>query len=186
LDIAPASKDLVGLEIEIGKAPGRELILKSQLNLLKRSYEFVIIDCPASSGLLSLNALGAADGILIPLQAEYYSLEGLSALMGTVSFVQQTFNPGLKILGVFLTMFDGRTNLALQVEDEARKYFKEGLFEARIPRNVKLSECPSHGLPIALYDAFSAGAKAYQALTLQLLAKLGVVVPGNKKIAQNE
>ena len=185
LDVAPSSKDLVGLEIEIGKAPGRELILKSQLNLLKRSYEFVIIDCPPSSGLLSLNALGAADKILIPLQAEYYSLEGLSALMSTVGFVQQTFNPHLALLGIFLTMFDGRTNLSLQVEQEAKNYFKDKFFETRIPRNVKLSECPSHGMPISLYDPFSVGAKAYQTLTLEILNRVGIAVPGNFKKVQN-
>jgi chromosome partitioning protein len=164
LFVAPASPDLVGLEIELGKVPGRELILKTELNLLKTSYDYVLIDCPPSSGLLTLNALGAADKVLIPLQAEYYALEGLSALMNTIEFVRQTFNPGLEILGVFMTMFDSRTNLANQVEGEARRFFQGLMFESRIPRNIKLSECPSHGMPICLYDPLSAGAVAYRSL----------------------
>jgi chromosome partitioning protein len=171
LAVAPASSDLVGLEIELGKAPGRELILKSELSLLRTTFDYVIIDCPPSSGLLTLNALGAADKILIPLQAEYYALEGLSALMRTIEFVRQTFNPGLEIVGVFMTMFDGRTNLSIQVEREAREYFKHLFLETKIPRNIKLSESPSHGLPIALYDAQSAGAKAYKALSMEIDAR---------------
>lgn len=168
LSIAPSSRDLIGVEIELGKAAGRELILKSGLNLLRTSYDYVFIDCPPSSGLLSLNALGAADGILIPLQAEYYALEGLSALMNTIEFVKQTFNPNLAIMGVFMTMYDSRTNLSTQVEGEARKYFGELLFESKIPRNIKISESPSHGLPICLYDKDSAGAKAYARLADEL------------------
>jgi len=171
LHVAPASSDLVGLEIELGKAPGRELILKSELNLLRTNYDYVIIDCPPSSGLLTLNALGAADKVLIPLQAEYYALEGLSALMRTIEFVRQTFNPGLDILGVFMTMFDIRTNLSVQVEREAREFFKHLFFEAKIPRSIKLSESPSHGLPIALYDPNSNGAKAYKTLSMEIDAR---------------
>jgi chromosome partitioning protein len=168
LMVAPSSEDLVGLEVELGKTPGRELILKSELNMLKVSYDYVIIDCPPSSGLLTLNALGASDSILIPLQAEYYALEGLSALMRTVEFVRQTFNPALSVLGVFMTMFDARTSLSKQVEAEARKFFEGLMFETRIPRNIKLSECPSHGIPICLYDPFSAGAMAYKALAVEI------------------
>jgi chromosome partitioning protein len=171
LYVAPASKDLVGLEIELGRTAGRELILKSELNLLRTSYDYVIIDCPPSSGLLTLNALGAADSILIPLQAEYYALEGLSALMKTVEFVQQTFNPNLRVLGVFMTMFDVRTNLSNQVETEARNYFQDRMFGSRIPRNIKLSECPSHGIPICLYDPSSAGAIAYRNLAQEVDAR---------------
>lgn len=166
--VAPSSADLVGLEIELGKIPGRELILRTELNLLKTSYEYVLIDCPPSSGLLTLNALGAADRVLIPLQAEYYALEGISALMNTIEFVRQTFNPALEILGVFMTMFDGRTNLAPQVESEAKSFFGGLMFESRIPRNIKLSECPSHGLPICLYDPASAGAVAYRHLAKEV------------------
>lgn len=172
LSVVPASRDLVGLEIELGKVPGRELILKSELALLKTKFDFVVIDCPPSSGLLTLNALGAADWILIPLQAEYYALEGLSALMSTIEFVRQTFNPKLAVLGVFLTMFDSRTNLATMVEQEAKGYFGEAMFTERIPRSIKLSECPSHGLPIGKYDPSSAGAKAYSSLTREIVARV--------------
>lgn len=179
LKVAPASKDLVGLEIEIGKKAGRELILKSELSLLQSKFDFVLIDCPPSSGLLTLNALGAAHFVLIPLQAEYYALEGLSALMNTLQFVQQTFNPNLVVLGVFLTMYDSRTNLSIQVENEARNFFGELMFQSRIPRNVKLSEAPSHGIPIGIYDPLSAGAKSYRELS-------GEVVDRVQKIAQNQ
>ncbi len=172
LFVAPSSPDLVGIEIELGKTPGRELILRSQIELLQTRYDFIFIDCPPSSGLLSLNALGAAKYILVPLQAEYYALEGLSALMGTLEFVQQTFNPALEILGVFVTMYDSRTNLSTQVEQEAREYFKERTFESRIPRNIKLSEAPSHSLPICLYAPDSAGARAYHTLSLEIEDRL--------------
>lgn len=168
LFVAPSSKDLIGIEVELGKSPGRELILKSQLKLLMNSYDYIIIDCPPSLGLLTLNALGAADSILIPLQAEYYALEGVSALLNTIEFVKQTFNPALEILGVFITMFDSRTKLAGQVEQEARNYFKELMFQTVVPRSVKLSEAPSHGLPIALYDPSSPGARAYKSLAAEL------------------
>lgn len=174
LKLAPASKDLVSLEIEIGKKPGRELILKTELNLLMHAYDYILIDCPPSSGLLTLNALGAAPKIIIPLQAEYYALEGLTALMSTINFVQNTFNPSLEVAGVFMTMFDARTNLSLQVEREAQAYFKELMFKTRIPRNIKLSEAPSHGLPISLYDPLSSGAKAYSELTQEIIARLEI------------
>lgn len=184
LDVAPSSRDLIGVEIEIGKTPGRELILRSELKLLRRSYDYVIIDCPPSSGLLTLNAMGASDGILIPLQAEYYALEGISALMDTIEFVKQTFNPRLEIFGVFITMFDSRTNLSFQVEEEARKFFSKLLFKTRIPRNIRLSEAPSHGLPIALYDRNSAGAVAYRALAKEIDKKIGRLENGGR-IAAN-
>ena len=174
LDVVPASRDLIGLETELGKAAGRELILRSQINLLHKSYDAVIIDCPPSSGLLTLNALGAAEWILVPLQAEYYALEGISQLMNTVSFVTQTFNPPLSVLGVFLTMFDGRTNLSLDVEREAKSFFSDKMFETRIPRNVRISEAPSHGLPIGMYDPISAGAKAYRELSAEIMMRLGL------------
>ena len=174
LSLVPASKDLIAIEVEIGKAPGRELILRSALNLIRGAYDVVVIDCPPSSGLLSLNALGAAGRVLIPLQAEYYALEGLSALMRTIEFVKQTFNPALEIMGVFLTMFDSRTNLAIQVEQEAKGFFKEKMFDTRIPRNIRLSECPSHGKPICLYDPLSSGARAYKALASEVMERCGV------------
>lgn len=172
LKVAPASKDLVGLEIELGKKAGRELILRSELSMLRSRFDYILIDCPPSSGLLTLNALGAANQILIPLQAEYYALEGLSALINTIKFVQQTFNPNLSILGVFVTMFDSRTNLSIQVEEEARKYFDKLMFRTRVPRNIKLSEAPSHGIPICLYDPASVGAKAYKDVALEIVERL--------------
>lgn len=168
LSVAPASKDLVSIEVELGKAPGRELILRTELKLLRDSYDYVLIDCPPSSGLLTMNALGASDKVIIPLQSEYYALEGLSALMSTIGFVKQTFNPELELLGVFLTMFDARTTLSHQVEAEAKNYFKELMFESKIQRSIKLSEAPSHGLPIALYAGDSPGAKAYKSLAMEL------------------
>jgi chromosome partitioning protein len=181
LHVAPSSRDLVSLEIEIGKKPGRELILCSELSALRSRFDYVLIDCPPSSGLLTLNALGAVSLVAIPLQAEYYALEGISALMNTIEFVKQTFNPGLDILGVFMTMFDARTNLSLQVEAEAKTFFGDRMFATRIPRNIRLSECPSHGLPICLYDGASAGARAYRDLTKEILARTSA--EGARKIA---
>ncbi|MCL4123326.1 UNVERIFIED_CONTAM: hypothetical protein GTU68_005297 [Idotea baltica] len=182
LDVAPSSKDLVSIELELGKTPGRELILKSELKLLKSRYDLVLIDCPPSSGLLTLNAMGAANSILIPLQAEYYALEGLSSLLDTIEFVKQTFNPSLDILGVFMTMFDSRTNLSIQVEKEAKSFFAKKMFRAKVPRNIKLSECPSHGLPICLYAPGSAGADAYKKVSREILRRLDTA---NTKLAAN-
>lgn len=174
LDIVPASRDLVGIETELGKTPGREIILKTQLLNNKDRYDLIIIDCPPSSGLLTLNALGASQWVLVPLQAEYYALEGISQLVNTISFVTQTFNPALKILGVFLTMFDARTRLALDVEAEAQKFFGNQMLETRIPRNVRLSEAPSHGQPICVYDSMSVGARAYRDLAAELIVRLDI------------
>lgn len=171
LYVAPASKDLVSIEIELGKTPGRELILKSEISILSKSFDYILIDCPPSSGLLTLNALGAANYVAIPLQAEYYALEGLSALMDTIKFVQSTFNPSLDILGVFLTMYDNRTNLSAQVWEEAAAFFKDKTFNTKIPRNVRLSECPSHGLPICDYAPDSSGAKAYHDLAKEIATR---------------
>ncbi len=184
LMVVPGSHDLVSLELEIGKTPGRELILRTALADVDKEFDLVIIDCPPSSGLLTLNALGAAHKVLIPLQAEYYSLEGLTGLLRTISFVQQTFNPKLDILGVFLTMYDARTNLSLQVFQETERHFGEKLLKTKIPRNIKLSECPSHGLPICMYDQGSAGAKAYLALVGELIERLGLNnIPGSARAA---
>ncbi|MDD7473365.1 MAG: ParA family protein [Bdellovibrionota bacterium] len=168
LDVVPGSKDLVSLELEIGKTQGRELILQTELSLLKKQYDYIYIDCPPSSGLLTLNALGASDYILIPLQAEYYALEGISGLMNTVNFVKQTFNPKLELLGVFLTMYDYRTKLSGLVEEEARKFFNDLVFKTIIPRNIRLSECPSYSQPICVYDPKSIGAKAYHELATEV------------------
>lgn len=183
LHVIPGSHDLVSLELEIGKAPGRELILRSALHDIQNDFDLIFIDCPPSSGLLTLNALGAAQSVLVPLQAEYYSLEGLSGLLNTISFVQQTFNPSLSLLGVFLTMYDGRTNLSVQVRDEAERHFGDQLFRSKIPRNIRLSECPSHGLPICSYDPQSAGAKSYLALAGELIERLGLNNQGEEAAA---
>lgn len=173
LFVAPSSSDLVGIEIEMGKTPGRELILKSEIALLSSSYDYILIDCPPSSGLLTLNAMGAAKKLLVPLQAEYYALEGISALMRTLEFVKETFNPELSLLGVFMTMVDSRTNLSVQVEAEAQKFFGPLMFTSKIPRSIRLSECPSHALPISHYDPESSGARAYSALTDEIIARCG-------------
>lgn len=172
LSVIPGSHDLVSLELEIGKAPGRELILKTALRDIQDDFDLILIDCPPSSGLLTLNALGTAQSVLVPLQAEYYSLEGLSGLLNTISFVQQTFNPPLNLLGVFLTMYDSRTRLSVQVRQEAESHFGDKMFRARIPRNIRLSECPSHGMPICTYDPASVGAKCYLALAGELIERL--------------
>jgi chromosome partitioning protein len=172
LRVIPGSHDLVSLELEIGKTPGRELILKTSLRDVQSGFDVIIIDCPPSSGLLTLNALGAAQSVLVPLQAEYYSLEGLSGLLNTINFVQQTFNPSLKLLGVFLTMYDARTRLSVQVREEAEQHFGDLMFKARIPRNIRLSECPSHGMPICTYDSASVGARSYLALVGELIERL--------------
>jgi len=168
LHMAPSSRDLIGVEIELGQTEGRELVLRSEIANLTSEYDYVFIDCPPSSGLITLNAMGAAEKILIPLQAEYYALEGLSALLDTIEFVKNTFQPNLGVLGVFVTMFDVRTNLSAQVEEEAKKYFGPLMFRERVPRSVRLSECPSHGVPICRYDPGSAGAKAYHYLSLEI------------------
>jgi chromosome partitioning protein len=172
VSLVPSSRDLVSLEIELGKRPGRELILRSEISKISHRFDIILIDCPPSSGLLTLNALGASQWILIPLQAEYYALEGLSQLVDTVEFVRSTFNSNLGILGVFVTMYDGRTNLSSQVEDEAKKYFSDLMFATRVPRSVKLSECPSHGLPVRLYDPHSAGSRAYEKLAMEIRERL--------------
>jgi chromosome partitioning protein len=172
LSLVAGSRDLVSIEVDIGGRAGREMILKAEIESLAAQFDYVLFDCPPSSGLLTLNALGCAHYLLVPLQAEYYALEGLSQLMMTVDFVTQTFNPSLQILGVFMTMFDARTNLSTQVEGEVERFFGDRLFRTRIPRSVRLSESPSHGLPIALYDGNSIGAKAYRALADEVLARI--------------
>jgi chromosome partitioning protein len=173
LFVIPASRDLVSLELEMGGYEGREAIVRSQLGLFAEDYDYIIFDCPPSSGLLTLNALGASRFVLVPLQAEYYALEGVSSLMDTLSFVRRTFNPDLELLGVFMTMYDGRTNLSAQVEEEARSFFGQRMFDTRIPRSVKLSEAPSHSKPICTYDQNSAGARAYKVLSIEVGERLG-------------
>ncbi len=170
LDLAAASRDLVGAEIELVSTERREYRLRSALKGAS-DYDYVIIDCPPSLGLLTLNALTACTSVLIPLQCEYYAMEGLSALMSTIDLVREGLNPSLSLEGIVLTMFDRRTTLAAQVVREVRGYFGEQVFESIIPRNVRLSECPSFGKPIILYDIESAGAQGYLSLARELMGR---------------
>lgn len=171
LDVLPSNINLVGAEIEMVDMPGREKMLKNSLSGIADNYEFIIIDCPPSLGLLTLNALTASTSVLIPVQCEYFALEGLGQLLNTINIVKQHFNPGLTIEGVLLTMFDTRLRLSHQVAEEVRKYFGEKVFETVIHRNVRISEAPSYGKPIILYDAVSTGAKNYVALATEFLSR---------------
>jgi chromosome partitioning protein len=171
LMMVPASIDLIGFEIEMVSAQGRELKLKELLAQVKDRFDYIIIDCPPALSLLTLNAFTASNFVLIPLQSEFYALEGLGQLLDTIKRVKLSFNPSLKIKGILLTMFDKRTNLSQNVVEEARKYFKEMVFKTKIPRNVKLGEAPSYGLPIILYDKQSQGSKSYIAFAKELLKR---------------
>jgi chromosome partitioning protein len=173
LDIVPSSQDLVGAEVELVDRPQRELVLRKALADVRGEYEYVLLDCPPSLGLLTLNTLAAADTVLIPIQCEFYALEGLSQLLNTVRLVQQNLNPRLEIEGVLLTMYDQRLNLSRQVSEEAKEYFGSRVFTSVIPRNVRLAEAPSFGKPIVLYDILSAGAQSYLALAQEILAHDG-------------
>lgn len=170
MDLIPATIDLAGADLEMVEFKiGRERLLKNKLETAKEDYDFIIIDCPPSLGLLNTNALTAADSVIIPVQCEYYALEGLTQLLSTIRLVQKLFNPDLKIEGVLLTMFDVRTRLSVEVQQEVRKYFKERVYKSNIPRNIKLSEAPSRGNTIFEYDLKSEGAKAYAALSKEVL-----------------
>ena len=169
LHVIPASIQLAGAEIELVPTISREVRLKRALDEIVDQYDYIIIDCPPSLGLLTLNALTAADAVLIPVQCEYYALEGLSQLLSTVRIVQKHLNHDLKIEGVLLTMFDARTNLGIQVIDEVKKYFQDKVYRTIIPRNVRLSEAPSHGEPIIIYDPKSKGAEVYLELAKEVV-----------------
>lgn len=169
LDIAPATIQLAGAEVDMVPIVSRETILKQSLQSIRDTYDFIIIDCPPSLGLLTLNALTAADSVLIPIQCEFYALEGVSQLIKTIQIVQQTSNPSLEIEGVLLTMFDGRTNLSIQVAEEVKRFFKHHVYTTIIPRNVRLSEAPSYGEPIIIYDPKSKGAEVYMNLAKEVL-----------------
>ncbi|UCD23606.1 MAG: ParA family protein [Gemmatimonadota bacterium] len=169
LDVAPSTQDLVGAEIELVNRNHRESILRKALEPVRDKYDFVLVDCPPSLGLLTLNMLTAADSVLIPIQCEYYALEGLSQLLNTINLVQRNFNPDLAIDGVLLTMYDARLNLSKQVGIEAREYFGAAVYRTAIPRNVRLAEAPSFGKPIILYDVRSIGAKSYLALAQEVI-----------------
>jgi len=173
LDIIPSHPDLIGAEIELLDMEEREFVLKNILEEMKEIYEYIFIDCPPSLGLLTINSLTASDFVLIPLQCEYYALEGLALLQRTISIIKKRLNPGLTTLGILLTMFDRRNNLSFRVWEEVNKCFNDGVFKTVIPRNVKLSECPSHGKPAMLYDISSRGAESYLELASEILNRGG-------------
>lgn len=171
-DVLPASADLAGAAVELISMEAPNMRLKNALAAVKDRYDAILIDCPPSLELLSMNALAAADSILIPVQCEYYALEGLADLMNTLRLVKKRINPQLEIFGVALTMFDGRTNFSTQVAQEVRKHFPGKVFATVIPRNVRLAEAPSHGLPVIAYDKFSRGAQAYRNMAAEIIVKL--------------
>ncbi|WP_300455737.1 AAA family ATPase [Desulfobacula sp.] len=171
LMMIPANSDLIGFEIEMVSVRDRERKLEALLEPIKETFDYIIIDCPPALSLLTLNAFTASDAVLITLQSEFYALEGLGQLLDTIKRVKSSLNPGLKIKGILLTLYDKRTNLAQQVVEDARKYFKDMVFKTKIPRNVKLGEAPSYGLPVMLYDKHSQGSKSYMALARELLKR---------------
>lgn len=171
LMVVPASIDLAGAEVELARVEGRESRLRGALARSRLGADVVLVDTPPSLGILTLNALVCADGLLVPIQAEYYALEGVARLMGTVDMVRRGLNPRLGVMGVLITMFDGRTNLSLQVADEVKRHFRGLVFRTVIPRNVRLSEAPSHGLPVALYDGRSRGAEVYMELAKEVVER---------------
>lgn len=175
LFLIPSDVNLIGAEVELVYAEGREFRVKKLIKSLKEDFDFIIIDCPPSLGLLTLNALTAANSVLIPLQTEYYALEGLKLLINTIEMIRNGSNPSLEIEGVLFTMYDGRNSLANQVVAEVKKHFKSHIFRTIIPRNVRLSEAPSHGLPISLYDAKSKGSDAYIDLARELIDMHGAI-----------
>lgn len=170
LHIIPATIQLAGAEIELVSTISRELRLKKALGMVKQQYDYIIIDCPPSLGILTINSLTAADSVIIPIQCEYYALEGLSQLLNTVRLVQKNLNPHLRIEGVLLTMLDARTNLGIQVIEEVKKYFQEKVYRTIIPRNIRLSEAPSHGQSIITYDPRSKGAEVYTELAKEVVS----------------
>ena len=171
LDVLPSTPDLAGAEVELVSVAGRESRMREAIALIRADYDYILIDCPPSLGLITINMLAAADTLLIPLQCEYYALEGLSQLLNTVHLIQHGVNPSLGISGVLLTMYDARLNLSRQVATDARDYFGAQVFDTVVPRNVRLAEAPSFGKPIVLYDVHSIGAQAYMAAANELIAR---------------
>lgn len=169
LNIVPSNIDLIGAELELAAKEGRESILRNALNPVKHRYDYIFIDCPPSLSLLTLNALVAADSLLIPMQCEYYALEGISMLLRTFNLIKDSFNPSLEIEGILLTMYDGRNTLANQVSDELKKHFGDKVYKTIIPRNITLAEAPSHGKPVILYDIRSKGAQSYLELAKEII-----------------
>lgn len=186
LFIAPSNRDLIGAELELVSAFAREIKLKNALKDIVADYDMILMDCPPSLNLLTVNALTAADSVIIPVQCEYYALEGISELVSTIELIQRNLNPDLKIGGIVLTMFDSRNNLARQVVEEVRAHFKEKVFATVIPRSVKLSESPSHGMPIQLYDSKSRGAETYQKLAEEVVIRSGYVQKGGLVLINND
>ncbi len=176
LDVLPATPDLAGAEVELVEVQDRERGMRRAIEQVRDDYDYILIDCPPSLGLITLNMLAAADSVLIPLQCEYFALEGLSQLMTTIKLVQQGINEALELEGVVLTMYDARLNLSRQVASDAREFFGDRVFEAVVPRNVRLAEAPSFGKPILLYDVSSVGAVAYMQLAKELIARTGTHV----------
>ena len=172
LDVVASAQDLVGAEVELVSRPSRETALRKALRPVRDTYQYIVIDCPPSLGLLTLNVLAAADSVVIPIQCEYYALEGLSQLLNTIKLVQRNLNPALAIDGVLLTMYDARLNLCKQVAEEAKEYFGPRMFAITIPRNVRLAEAPSFGKPIVLYDVQSVGARSYLAVAQELIRRV--------------
>ena len=171
LKVLPSNVELIGFEVEMMDTEGRETILKRFLNPLRDQYDYILMDCPPSLNLLTVNAMTAADAMLIPLQCEFYALEGLSQLLQTVKRIKQGLNPDLDISGILLTMFDKRTNLSYQVAEDAGRYFKDLVYQTTIPRNIRLSEAPSFGKPILMYDAASVGAQSYMQLANEIISR---------------
>lgn len=170
-DIIPANRDLSGALVELVSATGREFVLTDALEPIKDRYDYIFIDCPPSLELLTLNALCAADSLVVPVQCEYFALEGLTDLMGTVKTINKRLNPGLHLEGILLTMYDSRTNLSIEVDEELKKFFGDKVYETKIPRNIRISEAPSHGKPVIIYDRASKGSKAYLRFTSEFLRK---------------
>lgn len=171
LSIIPSSIQLAGAEVELANLANRENKLEQALISIKNNFDYIFIDCPPSLGLLTINALTACDSVIIPLQCEYYALEGLSQLIDTIQLIKRRLNPLLKIEGIVFTMFDGRTNLSIQVVDEVKKHFRKEIYRTIIPRNIRLSEAPSHGKPIAIYDPRSKGAEMYYELAMEVMRR---------------
>lgn len=174
LYVAPAKMNLAGAEIEIIGVEGRELILKNKIKDLENEFDFIFLDCPPSLGMLTINALACCESVLIPIQCEFYALEGVGQLINTINLVKKSLNKSLEIEGVIMTMYDSRTNLSNEVYKEVEKYFNDRVYKSTIPRNIRLAEAPSFGLPIMLYDDKCKGAEAYEALTNEFLSRQGV------------
>lgn len=171
LDVLPSDSNLAGAEIELLDLDKKEFILKEHLDAVRDNYDFIMIDCPPSLSLLTLNALTAADTVLVPIQCEYYALEGLSQVLRTIGLVKKTMNPGLELEGVVFTMYDARTNLSLEVVENVKSNLNETIYKTIIPRNVRLAEAPSHGMPINLYDSKSTGAESYRLLAAEVISR---------------